>query len=72
MTTIKIRKNGPYRVDGGDVVLVDCNGVRYSVDEYPFALCRCGASSNKPFCDGAHSKADFVAEETVPKIALDV
>lgn len=71
MTTIKIRKNGPYRVDGDDVILVDCNGVRYSVGTHPVALCRCGASAKKPFCDGAHTKIDFVAGETAPDIDLD-
>ena len=70
MTTIKIRKNGPYRIDGDDVVLIDCNGGRYSVDKHPVALCRCGASANKPFCDGAHAQIDFVAEETAPDTDL--
>ena len=54
--TIKIRDNGPYVVDG-DFVLTDANG-----NEIPIvkrALCRCGGSTMKPFCDGTHSKIGF-------------
>ena len=54
--TIKIRENGPYVVDG-DFQLVDHNG-----NEVPIvkrALCRCGGSTMKPFCDGTHSKIGF-------------
>jgi CDGSH-type Zn-finger protein len=54
--TIKIRENGPYLVDG-EFTLVDHNG-----NEVPIvkrALCRCGGSTMKPFCDGTHSKIGF-------------
>ena len=54
--TIKIRDNGPYVVEG-DFALVDANG-----NEVPIlkkALCRCGGSTTKPFCDGTHSKIGF-------------
>ncbi|HEX8252226.1 MAG TPA: CDGSH iron-sulfur domain-containing protein [Thermoanaerobaculia bacterium] len=54
--TIKIRDNGPLLVDG-DFKLVDANG-----NEVPIvkkALCRCGGSTMKPFCDGTHSKIGF-------------
>lgn len=63
--TIKVRQNGPYRVDGGEdeVRVVDWNGIEYSVDKRPFALCRCGASTTKPFCDGSHSRVGFAAAE---------
>ena len=63
MTTITVRQNGPYRVDGDDVKLVDWNGNEYQITKRPFALCRCGASKNKPFCDGTHRTMGFQASE---------
>ena len=63
MATITVRQNGSYRVEGDDVKLVDWNGVEYQIPKRPFALCRCGASTNKPFCDGTHSKIGFAAAE---------
>jgi CDGSH-type Zn-finger protein len=63
MATIRIRRNGPYRVEGDDVIVVDWNGNEYKVDRLPIALCRCGASTTKPFCDGTHSKIGFQAAE---------
>ena len=63
MTTITVRQNGPYRVDGDDVKLVDWNGNEYQITKRPFALCRCGASANRPFCDGTHAKIGFQAAE---------
>ena len=54
--TITIRENGPLLVDG-DFKLVDAAG-----NEVPLkkkALCRCGGSTMKPFCDGTHSKIGF-------------
>ena len=63
VTTIRLRQNGPYVIDGEDVRVVDWNGVEYSFDRRPVALCRCGASTKKPFCDGTHSKIGFQAAE---------
>ena len=62
MVTITVRQNGPYRVDG-DVKLVDWTGAEYHVERLPIALCRCGGSTKKPFCDGTHSKIGFAAAE---------
>lgn len=51
--------NGPLLVDG-DCSLVDQNGKAYvPQNAAKFALCRCGASAQKPFCDGAHAKNGF-------------
>ncbi len=69
MVTIKVRQHGPYRVDGGEdeVRLIDWNDVEYTISKRPFALCRCGASTTKPFCDGSHSRVGFqAAEAAVP------
>jgi CDGSH-type Zn-finger protein len=66
-TTIRVRQNGPYLVESEDAVVVDWNGNQYQLAKRPFALCRCGASTNKPFCDGTHSRNGFqAAEAAVP------
>jgi CDGSH-type Zn-finger protein len=60
---ISIRPNGPYLVEG-DVEVVDVNGNKVDTSSRPkIALCRCGASVTKPFCDGTHSKVGFQAAE---------
>ena len=56
--TIKIKDNGPYLVQG-DFTLTDMNG--NVIPATKTALCRCGASTTKPFCDGTHSKIGFQA-----------
>ena len=67
MTTIRLRKSGPYVIDDEDVRIVDWNGKDYVVGRRPVALCRCGASTTKPFCDGTHSRVGFqAAEAAVP------
>ena len=72
MTTIRLRQNGPYVIDSDDVRVVDWNGVEYSIERRPLALCRCGASTKKPFCDGTHSKIGFhSAEAAVGPAAQD-
>ena len=60
---ITVKPNGPYRVEG-PVKLVDINGNEWDLTGKPaFSLCRCGASVNKPFCDGTHSRMGFQAAE---------
>ncbi|HEU4521534.1 MAG TPA: CDGSH iron-sulfur domain-containing protein [Thermoanaerobaculia bacterium] len=54
--TIKIRENGPYLVEG-EFRLVDASGQEVPIRKA--ALCRCGGSTMKPFCDGTHSKIGF-------------
>ena len=63
MVKISVKQNGPYVVQGDDVEVIDWNGNTYQVPNRPFALCRCGGSTNKPFCDGTHSKVGFQAAE---------
>lgn len=62
--TIRPTKNGPLIVEG-PVDLFDAEGNNISVDKLRIALCRCGASSNKPFCDGTHSQIGFQAAAAV-------
>ena len=61
--TITVRPNGPFRVEGL-IKLVDANGAEWDLTGKPaVSLCRCGASTRKPFCDGMHSKIGFQAAE---------
>ncbi len=60
-TVITVRRNGPYRVQG-PVKLVDADGNEFELPGEIFALCRCGHSENKPFCDGSHKTCEFQAE----------
>ena len=60
MITIKIKDNGPYVVEG-EFRLVDAQGNEVPVMKA--ALCRCGGSTTKPFCDGTHSRIGFAAAE---------
>jgi CDGSH-type Zn-finger protein len=72
VTTIRLRKNGPYVIDSEDVRIVDWNGVEYRIERRPAALCRCGGSTTKPFCDGTHSRIGFeAAQEAVGPAAQD-
>jgi CDGSH-type Zn-finger protein len=50
-------ENGPYIVSG-PVTLTAPDG-RVIEHPDPMVMCRCGGSSNKPFCDGTHATIDF-------------
>ena len=64
--TIKTRENGPLLVTG-PVTLTDHLGNKYDIGAHAnIALCRCGQSNKKPFCDGTHKTCGFVAAETAP------
>ncbi|MCZ6786490.1 MAG: CDGSH iron-sulfur domain-containing protein [Planctomycetota bacterium] len=59
-TEIQAFDNGPLLVKGDDVVLKDGEGAVFNLEGKPsIALCRCGQSANKPFCDGSHQGASF-------------
>jgi CDGSH-type Zn-finger protein len=65
---IEARPNGPYVVSGL-IELRDTNGNILSTQERT-VLCRCGASTKKPFCDGTHSRIGFqAAAQAVPESA---
>jgi len=73
---IRVHKNGPYMVSGSiplikKEILNDAEGYCSAwreVEHYPlleqYALCRCGRSRNKPFCDGTHQRVRFEGTET--------
>ena len=72
---IKVTKNGPYLVSGGIPLfpmIIDCDGkgtpIKWLFGErlktpQSYALCRCGQSGKKPFCDGSHFSAKFEGTE---------
>ena len=57
--TIQVLPKGPYLI-AGRFNLLDSSGNKIEAGA-KIALCRCGASVNKPFCDGTHSKIGFDA-----------
>ncbi len=64
---ITVNNNGSYRIEG-DVELVDGAGSKYDLaGRTTIALCRCGRSKNKPFCDGSH-KEGFESVVTAYKL----
>ena len=57
LVEVKVRDDGPYKVTG-PIRLVDPDGGVLEVPEGgAVALCRCGLSTTKPFCDGSHKGA---------------
>jgi CDGSH-type Zn-finger protein len=77
---VTITKNGPYLVSGGlplqkEIIVYDeregCPDEWESGEKYPgqetYALCRCGGSKSKPFCDGTHAKEGFDGTETASR-----
>jgi CDGSH-type Zn-finger protein len=62
---IRCRENGPLVIQG-PFVLVDHLGQAFELptDKPLVALCRCGQSQKKPFCDGSHKSCGFVADQT--------
>ncbi len=66
--TITIRPNGSIRIEG-EFTIVDADGNAFDLSgRTQIGLCRCGASENKPFCDGTHRKINF--ESTCPARTL--
>ena len=59
-TTITFRDNGPILVQG-PITVVDAAGNQFQIptEKPSVALCRCGQSKNKPFCDGSHASMGF-------------
>ena len=65
---IKTRENGPLLVTG-PITLTDHRGQKYDLSgQANVALCRCGASKTRPFCDGSHRYNGFRADELAPPL----
>ena len=61
-TKITVKNNGSLRIEG-DFEMFDAQGKQFDLSgRTAISLCRCGASENKPFCDGAHSKCGFASQ----------
>jgi len=59
---VTINQNGPILIPGSATYL-DADGNEQKTQGTMIALCRCGASKNKPFCDGAHKSAGFEGDK---------
>jgi CDGSH-type Zn-finger protein len=82
MASIEVTTNGPYVVTGAPVArkrmvhsehgepLTWVTGADLDAGG-TYALCRCGQSSSKPFCDGTHERAGFDGTETAPSDSYD-
>lgn len=58
-TKITVNHNGSLRVEG-DFEIVDPQGQAFGLGgRTALGLCRCGASANKPFCDGSHNRIGY-------------
>ena len=65
--TIQVRENGPLKVTG-PIVITDAKGVPFELPPgASLVLCRCGHSTNQPFCDASHRAAGFESEDTAPR-----
>ena len=58
MNIVRVRENGPLALRA-DVAIAGARAIRVT-------LCRCGASKNKPYCDGSHTAAGFAATGEPP------
>jgi CDGSH-type Zn-finger protein len=76
MSMVTVSKDGPYTITGGIDLIGDyiqfVEGFSKERDNIQFVegfskehytLCRCGASNNKPFCDGMHITINFKADD---------
>ena len=59
---ISIVPNGPYKVEGNCTLLGPDGAPLETREGKAIWLCRCGASSNKPFCDGTHNRIEFAPD----------
>lgn len=60
---VTIRDDGPFLIEG-NLSIEDAEGNSYQIERTSVSLCRCGASSDQPFCNGSHAKVGF---ESAPR-----
>jgi CDGSH-type Zn-finger protein len=56
---VTVLKNGPYHITGGIELIGEDIQFGEGASKEHYTLCRCGASENKPFCDGTHKSSKF-------------
>lgn len=63
--TVRCRENGPLVIPAASLIITDHQGNPFPIPEGKenIALCRCGQSAKKPFCDGSHKNCGFQAGE---------
>lgn len=64
-TLLTLRNNGPIIIEGNFRIMM-ADGTEVMVEGNRTALCRCGLSANKPFCDGAHARNQWKADNPAP------
>jgi CDGSH-type Zn-finger protein len=71
-TRLSARENGPYVITG-DIRVFDHQGREFIRPQgTAIALCRCGHSQRKPFCDGSHKTVGFVSRDNAERSPLEV
>ena len=67
---VRCRPSGPFVIEGV-VKVIDQHGNAFvaNAGKPATALCRCGHSANKPFCDGSHKTSGFVGDDIAPATA---
>lgn len=65
--TINVEKDGPLYIQGAKgLILLDSDGNPFEITDDDMALCRCGQSRTKPFCDDSHLRTGFTSEVKAP------
>lgn len=70
-TVITIRKNGPIIIEGEVELREEQGSQNLANGRVRLALCRCGASARKPFCDGSHQRIGFCDDTPTPSQMSD-
>jgi CDGSH-type Zn-finger protein len=67
-TKVTVNNDGSIRIEG-DFEILDPTGAPFGLaGRTAIGLCRCGASQNKPFCDGSHARTGFQDKVTAREL----